>query len=127
MQRIGEKLRNFGYQCLLSQLLFCIVFALFWALVYQKLEIFYSIMLGGLTCVVPNLYFAHKFFSKTGALAAKAIVNSFYKAEAVKLMLASTVFLIVFMYLDVRMVPFFMGYLVAHVGFWLGPIFLNKR
>jgi ATP synthase protein I len=56
----------------------------------------YSALLGGLICWIPNSYFALKAFQHQGARAAKKIISTMYKAEAVKLVLTALLFFLVF-------------------------------
>lgn len=72
-----------------------------------------SVWVGGLTCALPNLYFAHRFFKDTGALAAKQIVRGMYRAEIVKLLLTGLLFVVVFETLPVDVLAFFIGFVFA--------------
>lgn len=80
---------------------------------FSNLRVSYSILLGGLVCVVPSLYFAYKFFSVTGALAAQKIARTFFRAEIGKLLLTGLLFVVVFTFLPVDVAPFFGGFVVA--------------
>ncbi|MDI1351647.1 MAG: ATP synthase subunit I, partial [bacterium] len=55
-----------------------------------------SALLGGLVCIIPNAFFAHKVFKYQGARAAKQIVNSFYAGEALKIFISIFLFTAVF-------------------------------
>lgn len=80
---------------------------------FSSLYVSYSIVVGGLVCVLPALYFAFKFFSVTGALAARQIAHAMYRAEIGKLVLTGLLFVVVFTSLAVSVAPFFGGYVVA--------------
>lgn len=87
-----------------------------------------SALLGGLVSAVPNAYFARKLFKHQGAQAAKQIVNSFYKGEALKIILSITLFVLVFKYFNIVPLVFFIVYIIAQAVFWFAPmIFVNKR
>lgn len=82
----------------------------------------YSMMLGGLVSVLPNLYFARAVFRYQGARAAKKIVNTVYKGEAFKLILSMALFTLVFVVFKVDPVPFFISYIAAQMVFWFSPL-----
>lgn len=88
--------------------------ATFWGLSNAK-----SLSLGGLTAIVPTLYFALTFFKVTGALAASEITRSFYRAEIGKFILTALIFLFIIKFVAVNTLPFFMGYAVAHSVYWI--------
>ena len=51
-------------------------------------EMALSALLGGLTCVLPNLYFARQLFLKKRSLQIQGLVWSAFGAEFIKMMLA---------------------------------------
>ena len=81
-----------------------------------------SMLIGGLVSAVPNLYFARVLFRYHGAQSAKKIVNSFYKAEAIKLLLTFSLFAIIFKFLNIVPLVFFAGFIVAQMMFWFAPL-----
>ncbi len=86
-----------------------------------------SAILGGLVCIVPNAYFARALFQYQGARAAKQIVTRFYKGEALKIVLAMTLFTLVFKLFTIIPLVFFAVYIVTQMIFWFAPlIFVNK-
>ena len=87
-----------------------------------------SAVLGGLVSAVPGAYFARKLFQYQGARAAKQIVNSFYKGEALKIVLSVLLFTLVFIFSNINPVVFFATYIVVQMAFWFAPlIFANKQ
>jgi ATP synthase protein I len=84
-----------------------------------------SAFVGGLTCAIPNLYFAHRFFKATGALATKQIVRGMYRAEMIKLLLTALLFLVVFTYLPIDALPFFIGFVLAQLTAWFSPFIMK--
>ncbi len=87
-----------------------------------------SILVGGLVSALPNAYFARMLFRYEGAHAAQKIVNSFYKGEAMKMLLTIALFALTFKYLNVVPLAFIVGFIVVQMLFWFAPlIFDNKR
>ena len=87
-----------------------------------------SALLGGGVSVVPNAYFAKTMFRFQGARAAKQIVTSFYKGEAVKMVLTIALFTLVFKFFTIIPMVFFAVYIVVQMTFWFAPlIFDNKQ
>ena len=86
-----------------------------------------SAFIGGLTCAIPGLYFAWRFFSATGALATKQIVRGMYRAEMIKLLLTGLLFLVVFTYLPIDVLPFFVGFVLAQFAGWFAPLIIKFR
>jgi len=86
-----------------------------------------SALAGGLTCMLPNAYFAYRLFQYQGAQAAKLIVKSFYRAEAAKLLMTAALFVVVFKYLSVRPLPFFLTYIVVQMVFWAAPLIVDSK
>ncbi len=87
-----------------------------------------SVLLGGLVSIIPNMYFARMLFKYHGAQAARKIVNSFYKGEAIKMLLTVSLFALVFKSLKVVPLAFFAGFIVAQLLIWFAPLFFdNKR
>ncbi len=102
------------------QVLLVLLLSLLW-LWGSSLVAAYSAFLGGAIAVVANGYFAMKVLARTGALAARQIVRTFYIAEAVKLLLSAVLFILVFVFIPVRPLPLFLTYVVVQMGFWAAP------
>ncbi|MGQ7246222.1 ATP synthase subunit I [Halomonas sp. V046] len=86
-----------------------------------------SAALGGLVAFLPNAFFAWRVFRFQGARYSKAIVNSFYRAEAGKFGLTAALFTCVFIAVPPSNPTFFFGaYVVTLFAHWLGP-WLVKR
>lgn len=87
-----------------------------------------SALLGGMICVIPNAYFARKLFKYQGARAARQIVNSFYKGEAVKIILSVLLFAAVFMWVKITPWAFFVSYIIILMTHWFAPlVIVNKQ
>ncbi|MDQ2994583.1 MAG: ATP synthase subunit I [Pseudomonadota bacterium] len=126
IQRLSERQQRQAYYIVLLQLLVALVVAIIlWPL--TDLHTTCSILVGGLVCVVPSWYFATRFFSVTGALAAKQIATSMYRAEIGKLLLTGLLFVVVFTFLDVAVAPLFGGFILAQITGLCTPLFLRYR
>jgi ATP synthase protein I len=87
-----------------------------------------SACLGGLIAIIPNALFANKLFKYQGARAAKQIVSSFYKGEALKIGLTILLFTLVFILCKITPLAFFVSYILVLMTHWLTPwIIVNKR
>ncbi|WP_058534287.1 F0F1 ATP synthase subunit I [Legionella saoudiensis] len=87
-----------------------------------------SALLGGMVCVIPNAYFARKLFKYQGARSAKKIVNSFYKGEAIKIILSIMLFTAVFVWVKITPLAFFASYILILMTHWFAPlIIVNKQ
>jgi len=83
----------------------------------------YSALLGGIICVVPNLVFviyAHRY---GGARAARSITSSFYKGEALKLMLTAILFAGTFILVPISIGPLMTTYVMCLLAYWVIPFF----
>lgn len=84
--------------------------------------------LGGLVCIIPNVYFAVKLFQYEGARSAQKIVKAFYKGEAVKIILSIILFTLVFVFCKVTPLAFFTTYIAVQMTHWFTPlIIVNKQ
>lgn len=84
-----------------------------------------SFVLGGLICLLPNIYLYVRVFSYFGARAAKQIVNAFYRGEIVKAALTAAGFIAALSMGWVLPLWLFVGYIVTQGGFWVGPVLLG--
>ncbi|MBU0456378.1 MAG: ATP synthase subunit I [Pseudomonadota bacterium] len=97
-------------------------------LLFFSVPVAVSLLLGGSVSIIAQSVFAALFFRHSGGRAIRRIVHSFYIAEAIKLVLTAVLFLIVIVFLHVKMPPFFMGYLITYLSFWLSPVcFRDKK
>jgi ATP synthase protein I len=94
---------------------------------YGRADWSFSLFLGGMVCVLPNLYFAYKLFLQTGAQDIRLIVKAFYFGEIVKFLLTILFFYIAFKYLNVSKLPFFIGFFIAQFSFGVGALLLRNR
>ncbi|WP_454784826.1 ATP synthase subunit I [Legionella sp. WA2024007413] len=111
----------------LIQLGVTLVFAALCALVYST-NAASSALLGGMVCIVPNAYFASKLFKYQGARSARQIVNSFYKGEALKIVISIFLFTAVFLLFKITPLAFFAAYIMIQMTHWFAPlIIVNKQ
>lgn len=109
------------YQCYLVIIASCIT------MILSGLAETKSLLLGGLTAILPTVYFAYTFFAKTGAIAAKEITRTFYRAEAVKLLSTGLLFVVIIKWFSPVFLPFFIGFVVAQMAFWIGPFIRRSQ
>ncbi len=83
-----------------------------------------STLVGALVFMIPNMLFAYGVFKHQGAMRAKLIVNSFYKAEGLKLVLTTVLFFMVFASMHVHVMAFFVTYIVLLATQWIAHIFI---
>lgn len=86
-----------------------------------------SALLGGLICVIPNICFGRMVFKHRGARAAKQIVSSFYKGEALKMVLTIILFALVFINYSVAPLAFFLTYIIVQLSHWFVPLVLTNK
>ncbi len=76
----------------------------------------YSLLIGGLICLIPGTLFARKAFKYRGARSAGLIVKELYKGEAIKLALMGAGFALSFIYIDpLNVVALFSGFVLVHI------------
>lgn len=96
---------------------------LVWA--FWSLNISCSFIIGGLICVLPNIYLYRRVFAHAGAHAAQRILKALYRGEAIKLLLTACGFAGAASIPWILPLWLFAGYIVAQAGFWLAPIVLG--
>ena len=104
--------------CQLALTLMCGVGASF----YLGSKAIISAFFGGLIVIIPNVLFALIFFKCKGAHAARQIVNSFYKGEALKIFLSIILFTLVFKFFIIIPLVFFTVFIMVQMMFWFVPL-----
>jgi ATP synthase protein I len=108
--------------CQLSMtMLVATIAALFWSMTAAR-----SALLGGLVSIVPTAYFATTLFKHQGARAARQIVNSFYKGEALKIALTVILFALVFKFINIIPLVFLSVYIMVQMVFWFAPLIFSN-
>ena len=102
---------------------FCIAVVLF----FVKRDLVLSAFLGGLACVLPNMYFARQIFTKRRIAVAHTLLRSIYIAEFIKLVLAVALLAIVLInYKGVHPIALFATYFIVHSCMWAVPLFTQQ-
>ncbi len=87
-----------------------------------------SAFIGGGIFVIANAVFALFAFMFSGARAAKAVMASFYTGEALKILITVILFSVVYMCMQVDLVPLKLTYLLAlGINIFLPALFINKK
>lgn len=82
-----------------------------------------SALLGGLICVLPNMYFARQLFPGKRSLQIRGLMWSAFGAEFVKMALAILLFAVVFIHYEgVQPLALLITYFVAHSCNWAVPL-----
>lgn len=73
-----------------------------------------SVLLGGLTFIVPTGFFARQVFRFRGAQATQRIAQAFYRGEVTKFVLTATAFALIFTLVKpLNLVALWLAYVVA--------------
>ena len=92
-----------------------------------EVELALSVLLGGLICTLPNVYFARQLFTKRRNAEPHSLLRSIYVAEIIKVVLAIALFAIVFInYKEVHALPLFATYFIVHACTWAAPLIKYK-
>ncbi len=113
--------RTVANRLLVIQVLIAIVCSLAFLLIDFKAA--YSAFIGGIICVVPNLVFVIYAYRFGGARAAKKIASSFYRGEALKILLTALMFAVTFILVPISIGPLMTTYVLCLLVFWLIPVF----
>ena len=120
-QSSAEKHFQFtAYRLVSLQLITLIVVALVWSFVSLNAAV--SVLLGGAAAILPNFYFARRFFARIHTKDAKRLILTFYFGEFLKLLFSVALLLVMFYELKAMIMPLFTGFLGAYLGLWLAPL-----
>lgn len=118
--------RNDAFWSVITQLFaFIIFFFPLWMV--WNLRTAASFAVGGVICVLPNIYLYRRVFRYFGARQAKQIVKALYSGETTKFLLTIAGFTAALFIPWLLPSWMFAGYMVAQFGFWLGPWILAYR
>lgn len=87
----------------------------------------YSLVLGGLTIILPNFFFAQYLFKKWGATSITQIVKALYGGELMKLAACGVITIILIKTIPLNFLSFVLGLLAAQCCFWGMPFYLQRR
>ena len=111
--------RDYAFKLIAIQTALLVIFSLLFILFSVKAA--YSVMLGGVCCILPSIYFAHKVFHYLGARRAKQAIRAFYFAELVKLLLIALFSIVVFKFVAINLLDYLLGFIIAQLAFWIAP------
>ena len=120
VHKLAHPGRSFANRLLSIQALLALLSSLVFLLIDFKAG--YSAFIGGLICLVPNLVFVIYAYRYGGARAAKNIASSFYKGEALKLMLTALMFAATFILVPISIGPLMTTYVVCLMAYWASPL-----
>ncbi|PSW01402.1 F0F1 ATP synthase subunit I [Photobacterium lipolyticum] len=87
-----------------------------------------SALIGGGIFVIANAVFAMCAFLFSGARKARLVMASFYGGEVLKILITVILFVIVYLYIEVELVPLKLTYLLALGINIFGPVlFINNN
>lgn len=120
--RNQQIVRQIGYY-LVCQLGVAMVFT-FGSIALFDQKAGYSAFLGGLACLLPNVYFAKRVFRYSDAAYVREIVRAFYRGEAQKIAVSVALFALIFKYVPVAPVAFFTAYIAVQMVVWFAPLIM---
>jgi len=82
----------------------------------------YSALIGGMICIIPNVVFVIYAYRFGGARAAKKIASSFYRGEALKVMITALMFAVTFIFIPIQIGPLMTTYVLCLMVFWVAPL-----
>jgi ATP synthase protein I len=120
---LQEIVQNKAYQIVNMQLAGVIVLTLA-AFIACGTRCGYSVLLGGLAYVLPNLIFVWRVFRYARASQMNQFMAAFFIGEMVKLALAAFLFLMIVKHLPVGLLSVLVGFMGAIVSFWIACYWL---
>ncbi len=111
--------RNQAYRLIAWESLVIAILAVFSLL--KSLSIAVSFGLGGMAALLPQWYFAWRFFQHGSARAANLIIRSFYRGEIFKLILIGLLTISFWKVFNPLPLPFLIGLMMAQMGVFLTP------
>ena len=102
----------------------CIVTLVFWT---QGEYFAMSALMGGLICLLPNLYSARKLTAKRTADLAK-LTRTIFSAELGKIVITATLFTLVFATQEwIQPVALMSGFILAQLAHWFIPLWVDAK
>ncbi len=117
--RLTNKGRRAANQILKFQFLVTAISTILFMMLSFKAA--YSAFIGGIICVMPNVVFVIYAYRFGGARAAKKIASSFYRGEALKIMLTALMFAVTFIYIPISIGPLMTTFVLGLMVFWIAP------
>ncbi|MCH1921139.1 ATP synthase subunit I [Shewanella sp. A3A] len=97
-----------------------VVFFAMWGVQYGL-----SALAGAAIAVLPNFVFATLAFAHVGATASAKVLKGFYWGEAMKMLSTIVLFSLVFINMEVAIVPLFSCYLLGLIVHWAAPLYFK--
>lgn len=116
--------RNEAFWSVITQIIITLLISILVWMIWN-LKVAGSFAVGGIICVLPNIYLYRRVFSYFGARQAKQIVKAFYWGEATKFLMIGAGFLGAIYIPWIQAPALFLGFLAAQIAFWLAPIFIG--
>ncbi len=117
-QTLKKLIQHQAYHIVFLQLAGVVVLASL-ALIFHGVTSGFSVLMGGLAYVIPNLIFVWRVFRFVGARQMTLFMAAFFYGEAMKLILSAILFLVIVKYLPVSLLSVLVGYIGAIVAFWI--------
>ncbi|WP_264435763.1 ATP synthase subunit I [Coxiella endosymbiont of Dermacentor marginatus] len=118
--KAAQSIRLIAYRLVGLQAIVIVIVAFWWWIKGPGEGL--SVLLGGMACLLPSLYFARRLFDTTSLQAVKQLMVNFYIGELIKLILSAGLVIIIILYVPVSIVSFIIGFVGAQFGFWLAPL-----
>lgn len=109
----------------IAQIVLVFVLACAWGIIDRKMVP--SVLYGGAACILPNFYFAYRFFSQRHARKPGQVLMSFYLGEFMKMIVSASIIVLAVIYAHAWVLPTVIGYFVANIAFWFAPTLVLKQ
>ncbi len=111
-----------AYKLVFLQFFVIIILSFYWWL-FHGMSYGFATILGGLACIIPNLYFVNKVFSNSERTFRK-ITFDFYFGEFIKLFSSAVLLVLILKFAPVKLIPTIAGYIGAYMSVWLVPLLI---
>ncbi|MCK4609340.1 MAG: ATP synthase subunit I [Gammaproteobacteria bacterium] len=112
-----QKARKDAYKLIILQIAVAmLLFVVWWW--FKDFAAGISAILGAIACIIPSIYFVHKFFSKHERTTGQ-IIRDFYIGELVKLFMSAIFLVLIVKFLPVQLVAVVIGYVAAYLSILL--------
>lgn len=122
---IKQKLPKQVKKIILRQTFLAILLSAICLFVFNRLAAI-SLFLGAAVCILSSAIFAQILFRFTGAQQSKKIVKAFYRGESYKILITVVLFFLIFKYLDLNVLFFLLGFILAQAIFWVALLDSGK-
>lgn len=87
----------------------------------------YSVLIGGVICMLPNLVLAERIFAAGTSEHPQALMRAVYYGEAGKLLLTAALFALAFLLIKpLHVLMLFVGFIAAQAVFWIALIMTRR-